>query len=260
MVWLLGIIEGKGIIVWNFFSISCTFSALFSDTKKILWSLISRVRPVRGWVENVHVRLHKSCVNGSLFAYWTTACRWPQALPACLRSNIKPTITLQPPSFTLNSWLSASVWLTECVREENKIWNSLLSSLTNLFKSIKAILSIWMELPVANEMIHLDAFRPRLLSVTNEKPTLGAFDESGYYHQNSDRNGVAARGSDGSSGYDTLDAPPHYDFYANTEVWGRRKRFRPSLYQLHANPQVRSLFCSVQWVKRNKQKQGKPSR
>ncbi|XP_031418369.1 solute carrier family 12 member 3 [Clupea harengus] len=36
------------------------------------------------------------------------------------------------------------------------------------------------------------------------------------------------------SGYDTLDAPPQYAFYSNTEVAGRR-RFRPSLFQLHSN-------------------------
>ncbi|XP_075998050.1 solute carrier family 12 member 3 [Genypterus blacodes] len=94
-----------------------------------------------------------------------------------------------------------------------------------------------MELPVANETIHLDTFRPRLLSVSNGKPTSGAFEVSEYYQQNNDGNGVSAHGADGSSGYDTLDAPPHYDFYAKTEVWGRRKRLRPSLYQLHANPE-----------------------
>ncbi|KAF7656502.1 hypothetical protein LDENG_00040500 [Lucifuga dentata] len=94
-----------------------------------------------------------------------------------------------------------------------------------------------MELPVANEVIQLAAFRPQLLSVTDGKPASGGLDESGYYRCNGDGNGVAARGSDGLTGYDTLDAPPNYDFYANTEVWGRRRRFRPSLYQLHANPE-----------------------
>uniref|UniRef100_H3CI37 Solute carrier family 12 member 3 n=1 Tax=Tetraodon nigroviridis TaxID=99883 RepID=H3CI37_TETNG len=38
-------------------------------------------------------------------------------------------------------------------------------------------------------------------------------------------------------GYETLDSPPNYDFYANTEVWGRRRHFRPSLYQLYSNPE-----------------------
>ncbi|KAL2093167.1 hypothetical protein ACEWY4_010479 [Coilia grayii] len=37
-----------------------------------------------------------------------------------------------------------------------------------------------------------------------------------------------------TSGYDTLDAPPRYEFYSNTEAAGRR-RFRPSLFQLYAH-------------------------
>lgn len=49
---------------------------------------------------------------------------------------------------------------------------------------------------------------------------------------------VASRGSRVMSGYDTLDAPPQYAFYSNTEVAGRR-RFRPSLFQLHSNQEVR---------------------
>uniref|UniRef100_A0AAY4ELR5 Solute carrier family 12 member 3 n=1 Tax=Denticeps clupeoides TaxID=299321 RepID=A0AAY4ELR5_9TELE len=47
-----------------------------------------------------------------------------------------------------------------------------------------------------------------------------------------------ARASSGSAvlnGYDTLDAPPNYDFYSNTEVFGRVRRSRPSLFQLHSN-------------------------
>uniref|UniRef100_A0A3B4ZFW3 Solute carrier family 12 member 3 n=1 Tax=Stegastes partitus TaxID=144197 RepID=A0A3B4ZFW3_9TELE len=79
-----------------------------------------------------------------------------------------------------------------------------------------------MELPVdGGDGSHLSAYR---------KPTPGGFDESAFYQRYSDGSGVL-------SGYETLDAPPHYDFYANTEVWGRRRRFRPSLYQLHANPE-----------------------
>ncbi|XP_067091647.1 solute carrier family 12 member 3 [Osmerus mordax] len=39
------------------------------------------------------------------------------------------------------------------------------------------------------------------------------------------------------TGYETLDEPPNYDFYANTEAWGRQKRSRPSLFQLHASPE-----------------------
>ncbi|XP_041965854.1 solute carrier family 12 member 3 [Alosa sapidissima] len=45
---------------------------------------------------------------------------------------------------------------------------------------------------------------------------------------------VASRDSRGMSGFDTLDAPPRYEFYSNTEVAGRR-RFRPSLFQLHSH-------------------------
>ncbi|XP_030646656.1 solute carrier family 12 member 3 [Chanos chanos] len=46
---------------------------------------------------------------------------------------------------------------------------------------------------------------------------------------------LASRNSGVLSGYNTLDAPPNYDFYANTEVFGRARRSRPSLFQLHNN-------------------------
>uniref|UniRef100_A0A671TVR7 Solute carrier family 12 member 3 n=1 Tax=Sparus aurata TaxID=8175 RepID=A0A671TVR7_SPAAU len=69
------------------------------------------------------------------------------------------------------------------------------------------------------------------------KATPGGYDESGYHQCYGDVGSVASCGSDAHTGYETLDSPPHYDFYANTEVWGRRRRFRPSLYQLHANPE-----------------------
>lgn len=49
---------------------------------------------------------------------------------------------------------------------------------------------------------------------------------------------VVSHSSDVMSGYDTLDAPPRYEFYSNTEVGGRR-RFRPSLFQLHSHQEVR---------------------
>ncbi|XP_043072701.1 solute carrier family 12 member 3 isoform X1 [Puntigrus tetrazona] len=55
---------------------------------------------------------------------------------------------------------------------------------------------------------------------------------------NSDTDSVASRSSGVFSGYDTLDTPPSYDFYTNTEVFGRAKKSRPSLFQLHSNPQV----------------------
>ncbi|KAK2841825.1 hypothetical protein Q5P01_012025 [Channa striata] len=71
----------------------------------------------------------------------------------------------------------------------------------------------------------------------NGKATPAGFDESGYYQFYGDGSSVTSHGSDALTGYETLDAPPTYDFYANTEVWGRRRRFRPSLYQLHAGPE-----------------------
>ncbi|TDH09232.1 hypothetical protein EPR50_G00084650 [Perca flavescens] len=98
-----------------------------------------------------------------------------------------------------------------------------------------------MESPIASDGVHLAAYRTRRPpSVANANATARGFDESGYYQCYGDGSSVASLGSDALTGYETLDAPPHYDFYANTEVWGRRRRFRPSLYQLHANPEVDS--------------------
>uniref|UniRef100_A0A671TVW3 Solute carrier family 12 member 3 n=1 Tax=Sparus aurata TaxID=8175 RepID=A0A671TVW3_SPAAU len=95
-----------------------------------------------------------------------------------------------------------------------------------------------MELPVASDGIQLSAYRPSIpLSAAGGKATPGGYDESGYHQCYGDVGSVASCGSDAHTGYETLDSPPHYDFYANTEVWGRRRRFRPSLYQLHANPE-----------------------
>ncbi|XP_029952090.1 solute carrier family 12 member 3 isoform X2 [Salarias fasciatus] len=48
--------------------------------------------------------------------------------------------------------------------------------------------------------------------------------------------GFLGRHGDGG-GYDTLDAPPHHDFYARTAAAGRRRRARPSLFQLHGRVQ-----------------------
>uniref|UniRef100_A0A3Q0RJE9 Solute carrier family 12 member 3 n=1 Tax=Amphilophus citrinellus TaxID=61819 RepID=A0A3Q0RJE9_AMPCI len=105
-----------------------------------------------------------------------------------------------------------------------------------------------MELQGANDGIRLSAYRPTLpVSVGNGKATSGEF-ESNYYTCDGDSSSVASRGSVALTGYETLDAPPHYDFYTNTEVWGRRKQFRPSLFQLHAKPEVTSqlLLCFTQ--------------
>ncbi|KAK5923040.1 hypothetical protein CgunFtcFv8_000046 [Champsocephalus gunnari] len=89
-----------------------------------------------------------------------------------------------------------------------------------------------MEVPAASDGVHLAAYRPSVKAAT------GGLDESSYYQCYIDGSNVASLGSDALTGYETLDAPPHYDFYANTAVYGRRRRFRPLLYQLHANPEV----------------------
>ncbi|MEQ2209590.1 hypothetical protein XENOCAPTIV_001256, partial [Xenoophorus captivus] len=95
-----------------------------------------------------------------------------------------------------------------------------------------------MELPAANDNVKLSAYRPNLpLSVLNGKAPSEGFDKSDYYQCYGDGSSVTSHASGALTGYETLDAPPHYDFYANTQVWGRRRRFRPSLYQLHGNPE-----------------------
>uniref|UniRef100_A0A3Q3GKL0 Solute carrier family 12 member 3 n=1 Tax=Labrus bergylta TaxID=56723 RepID=A0A3Q3GKL0_9LABR len=105
-----------------------------------------------------------------------------------------------------------------------------------------------MESPVFSDGVHLAAYRPSLpLSVTNKKETPGGFEESGCYQCYGDGSSIASHGS-AQPGYETLDAPPHYDFYANTEVWGRRRRFRPSLYELHANFEVKNLLPLINAV------------
>ncbi|XP_077374173.1 solute carrier family 12 member 3 [Festucalex cinctus] len=94
-----------------------------------------------------------------------------------------------------------------------------------------------MELQVISDGIHLSAYRPKIpQSVTDGKTTSSEY-ETDYYHFYEDSSPVVSCGSDVQNLYKTLDAPPNSDFYANTEVCGRRKRFRPSLYQLYANPQ-----------------------
>lgn len=106
-----------------------------------------------------------------------------------------------------------------------------------------------MEIPAASDGVHLSAYKPESsLSVTNGKATSGGFDEPGYDQRYGDGSSAASLGSDALAGYETLDAPPHYDFYANTEVWGRRRRFRPSLYQLHVNPEVKLCYLSAHMV------------
>uniref|UniRef100_A0A3Q2VYM5 Solute carrier family 12 member 3 n=1 Tax=Haplochromis burtoni TaxID=8153 RepID=A0A3Q2VYM5_HAPBU len=99
-----------------------------------------------------------------------------------------------------------------------------------------------MELQGANDGIRLAAYRANLPApVANGKATSGGF-ESDYYTCDGDGSSVASRVSVDLTGYETLDAPPRYDFYANTEVWGRRRQFRPSLFQLHAGPETPAGF------------------
>lgn len=93
-----------------------------------------------------------------------------------------------------------------------------------------------LEVPQANEGMNLTTARsPFSVSSLNNgddrKFSLGGC--SSY-----DTDSVASRSTGVFSGYDTLDTPPSYDFYANTEVFGRVKKSRPSLFQLHSNPQV----------------------
>ena len=94
-----------------------------------------------------------------------------------------------------------------------------------------------MELSAVSENVHLAAYSPRVPpSVASGNTTTEGFKESGY------RGG--GTGAHVLAGYETLDTPPHCDFYAHTEVWGRRRRLRPSLYQLYASPEVR-ILCSL---------------
>lgn len=100
-----------------------------------------------------------------------------------------------------------------------------------------------MELAAAGDGVHLAAYRPRApASGASGRRAPGTIDEAGYYQWHGDENSVECRTSGALTGYETLDSPPHYDHYANTEVWGRRRRFRPSLYQLYATPEVGTFF------------------
>lgn len=92
---------------------------------------------------------------------------------------------------------------------------------------------------MVSDGIHLAAYKPRLsLPVPKENGSAGGYPDSNYYHCYGDESNLASSGSDALTGYETLDSPPNYDFYANTEVWGRQRHFRPSLYQLYAKQEV----------------------
>ncbi|XP_053742807.1 solute carrier family 12 member 3 [Synchiropus splendidus] len=85
-----------------------------------------------------------------------------------------------------------------------------------------------METPAAGDGVHLAGFKPIGSPAGSADPDFCRWN---------DRISVVSTGSEVITGYETLDAPPNRDFYVNTEVWGRRRRFRPSLYQLYSNPQ-----------------------
>lgn len=92
------------------------------------------------------------------------------------------------------------------------------------------------EIPPGNEVINLTTFRNQysVSSLNGRDNRRYAMEENGGY----DLNGVSSHGNTVLSGFDTLDCPPSYDFYANTEVFGRTKKIRPSLFQLHSNHEV----------------------
>lgn len=104
-----------------------------------------------------------------------------------------------------------------------------------------------MELTVISDAVPLATNRPKFpLSAADEKTAYDGSDVSGYFEHYGDGSNEAPCASGALTGYETLDAPPHYDFYGNTEVLGRRRRFRPSLYELHRSPEVRNFsFLSV---------------
>ncbi|XP_076849761.1 solute carrier family 12 member 3 [Brachyhypopomus gauderio] len=90
--------------------------------------------------------------------------------------------------------------------------------------------------PQTNEVINLTAFRGQY----SVSATLNGRDSHKYTLEENcgyDVNGVASRSPAALSRYDTIDSPPSYDFYANTEVFGRTRKLRPSLFQLHSNPE-----------------------
>uniref|UniRef100_A0A4W4HG83 Solute carrier family 12 member 3 n=1 Tax=Electrophorus electricus TaxID=8005 RepID=A0A4W4HG83_ELEEL len=90
--------------------------------------------------------------------------------------------------------------------------------------------------PQTNEVINLTAFRGQYSVSTTLSGRDGhkyTLEENGGY----DVNGVASHNPAALSRYDTIDSPPSYDFYANTEVFGRTRKLRPSLFQLHSNPE-----------------------
>lgn len=156
--------------------------------------------------------------------------------PSCM---VKVTYKTNPHNKSSLTTLHGSITFTKCFRTGQLLKEKVhISSSGWLLPNITKppSVALYMELPVANDGIHLSAYRPK---VSNGKTTPGGFDETGYYNCYDDGNSITTRGSLPLTGYETLDAPPHYDFYANTEVWGRRRRFRPSLFQLHANPEVK---------------------
>lgn len=199
--------------------------------------------------------MFNNLVTSCFTAHWTSLPSRPRALPAWLRSNIKPALTEQPSSYILHpaQWLHHLDNLTGGINQRLRIFffphnfckHSDCPS-TTVHQNTGICV---MELPVSCDSVHLAAYKHRPpASVADARATPGRVDEAGYYQCYGDESSVASRRSEALTGYDTLDSPPHYDFYANTEVWGRRRRFRPSLYQLYAMPEVGIccfFFCLV---------------
>ncbi|KAA0715022.1 Solute carrier family 12 member 3 [Triplophysa tibetana] len=91
------------------------------------------------------------------------------------------------------------------------------------------------EIPQANEGMNLTTTRTQFPVSTLNNGDQRKFSLGGCSSYDTDS--IVSNSSGVFSGYDTLDAPPNYDFYTNTEVFGRAKKSRPSLFQLHSNPQ-----------------------
>ncbi|CAL8374583.1 unnamed protein product [Arctogadus glacialis] len=110
---------------------------------------------------------------------------------------------------------------------------------------------------VSGDGIYLATFRHQLPpSVSNGKPGSGVkgqgsglrLDNGLGYHGYGDGNSVAISHSVmGLVGSYTPEAPLHYDLYVNRDAWGRRKRFRPPLFQLHSEGPMRMLW-GVPWL------------
>lgn len=160
-----------------------------------------------------------------------------------MRVNLKPSPLIKPPSFSFDCSMplspSPSPWPLQA--HSNIGFVPLPGRKTSdICWNTPELPGLWMELPVVSD-VNLSAFKSNpTLSAANGKAGPGRFEESGFCQCYGDGNSLTSRVSEVLTGYETLDAPPRYDFYANTEVWGRRRPLRPSLFQLHGSPEVRN--------------------